>query len=435
MKTQFLKLSIVGLMLFGTIAVYAQLPSIQYYRYNDKRGVNVFETGKEDTVKYEGLKLRVGGDFAMQFQGISQSNDDGLTGTDNGGNTVPLDFVDLSQNMTLPTANMNFDVQLEDGMRMHLRVYLSSRHHPEAYVKGGYLQMDKLDFISPGFLSGLMDIATIRVGMDEINYGDTHFRRSDNARAIYNPFVGNYIMDSFTTEPFFEVTLQSNGLLGVIGMTNGRLNQEPEPGDEGRVFYGKLGYDKQMNDDLRVRLTGSFYSSSDGGTRDYLYAGDRAGARYYNVLHTVSDGSIGRGPSDFEPRFDPRFAYHTAFMINPFVKYSGLEFFGVFETTSRGDSDIGGSYTQIGGELLYRFGSTEQFYFGGRYNAVSGEAADGAETQEIDRINIGGGWFLTKNVLTKVEYVTSSYDGDGFNGTKFQGAEFDGIVIEAAISF
>ena len=305
MKTTFLKPILTGLLLFGVMAMYAQLPSIQYFRYNDQRGVNVFETSKEDTVKYEGLRVRVGGDFAVQFQGLRQSND-----------LVGDTLVSLTDNFSLPTANLNVDAQLDDGLRMHLRVWLSSRHHAEAWVKGGFIQMDRLDFISPGFLSGLMDIATIRIGMDEINYGDTHFRRTDNARSMFNPFVGNYIMDSFTTEPFFEVTLQSNGLIGVIGASNGRLNQDPVDGDNGRVIYGKLGFDKQMNDELRLRLTGSFYSSSEDGTRDYLYGGDRAGARYYNVLNAITEAR----QSDFEPRWNPGFAYQTALHGQPFRK-------------------------------------------------------------------------------------------------------------------
>ncbi|MEP0984634.1 hypothetical protein [Ekhidna sp.] len=419
MKNSIFKLILAVVMLFGTMAVYAQLPSIQYYRYNDQRGINVFETSKEDTVKYDGIKLRVGGDFSMIFQGLSQSND-----------LVGDTLIDLANNFALPTANLNFDMQLEDGVRLHLRTYLSSRHHPEAWVKGGYLQFDKLDFISPGFLGGFMEMATIQVGMDEINYGDTHFRRSDNARAIYNPFVGNYIMDSFTTEPHLELTIQNNGIIGVLGMSNGRLNQSPTDGDNGRVIYGKLGYDKQMNDDFRFRITGSFYSSSDQGTRDYLYNGDRAGARYYSVLEGENDSRV----SDFLPRFNPGFGYQSAFQINPFVKMGGLEFFGVFEQSSNG-ADAGGGFTQLGAELLYRFGGNGDFYLGGRYNSVSGEAADGAPTQEINRTNLGFGWFMTKNVATKLEYVTSKYDGDGWNGTKFQGAEFNGVVIEATIGF
>lgn len=420
MKYSFSKLILAVFMLFGTIAVYAQLPSIQYYRYNDKRGLNVFETSKEDTVKYEGLKLRVGGDFSFMFQGISQEND-----------LVGDTLVELANNFSLPTANLNFDVQLADGVRMHLRTYLSSRNHTEAYVKGGYLQMDKLDFISPGFLGGFMEMATIRVGMDEINYGDVHFRRSDNARAIYNPFAGNYIMDSFTTEPFFEVTIQNNGIIGLVGMSNGRLNQSPVAGDDGRVIYAKLGYDKQLSDDLRLRLTGSLYSSSDKGTRDYLYNGDRAGARYYSVLEGINDSRV----SAFLPRLNPGFAYHTAFQINPFVKYSGLEFFGVFEKTTNGDDAVGGNFTQLGAELLYRFGATEQLYVGGRYNSVTGEFADGLPSSDVNRLNLGFGWFMTQNIATKLEYVTHKYEGDGWNGTKFQGAKFDGIVIEATIGF
>ena len=43
----------------------------------------------------------------------------------------------------------------------------------------------------------------------EINYGDAHFRRSDNGNALYNPFVGNYIMDAFTTEIGGEVYLKT----------------------------------------------------------------------------------------------------------------------------------------------------------------------------------------------------------------------------------
>lgn len=400
------------LFILGTGYLFAQQPKLGYFRPNDKDGLNVFETPKQSDAVYDGLKVRVGGDFALQFQGISQTNSGDSLAT-------------LGNNFNLPTANLNLDVQLADGMRMHLRTYLSSRNHTESYVKGGYLQIDKLDFIKPGLLSGLMNVATLRFGMDEINYGDVHFRRSDNARAIFNPFVGNYIMDAFTTEPFAELTIQSSGFIGVLGATNGRLNQSVTSTDEGIVVFGKLGYDKQLNDDLRVRLTGSFYSSSKGNTRDYIYGGDRAGARYY----AVAEGS------NFSGRYNPRFSYLTSFQFNPFIKFQGFEFFGVYELASNGDDATGGGFTQLGAEALYRFGADEQWYLGGRYNSVSGEVTDNASSLNISRVNVGAGWFLTKNVLTKVEYVSQKYDGAGFNGTLYQGAEFDGLVIEAAISF
>ena len=389
---------------------------LQYFRSPDKSGLNVFEAPKTTDVEYEGFYVRTGGDFSIIFQALTQDND-------------LNNLVDLSPNFALPTANLNFDVQIEDGLRMHLRTYLSSRHHAEAWVKGGYFQIDKLDFVSEGFASDFMEIARFRFGMDAINYGDTHFRRSDNARSLFNPFVGNFIMDSFSTEPFAEFSIQANGIIGVLGVSNGRLNQSPTEGDDGFALFGKLGYDSQINEDLRVRITGSFYNSTDKGTRDYLYNGDRAGARYYNV---VDDGTGARG-QDFVPRFNPGFAYQTAFQVNPFIKFQGLEFFGVIENSS--NSDVDGSFTQLGAELLYRFGATENLYVGGRYNTVTGEANATAGDIEISRINVGGGWFLTNTVLAKLEYVTSTYDGDGFAGSRFAGAEFDGFVIEAVISF
>tara|TARA_R110002124_G_scaffold274050_2_gene443762 strand:+ start:38490 stop:39692 length:1203 start_codon:yes stop_codon:yes gene_type:complete len=400
--------------------VYAQQPALQYFRPNDKAGLNVFEPSKQDTVEFDGVKVRIGGDFAMQFQSINQTNS--------------LDsLVELGTNFNLPTANLNIDVQLYDGLRMHLRTYLSSQNHGEAWVKGGYLQIDKLDFIKPGFMQGFMDVARITIGLDEFNYGDAHFRRSDNARAIFNPFVGNYIMDAFSTEAFGELTIMKNGFLGVIGITNGKLNQSVvvnDNSDNKASFYGKLGYDNQLSDDFRLRLTGSWYINKGTTTGSWIYGGDRAGSRYYNVMQTL-DGDGG----PFEGRFNPRFRELTAIQINPFIKYKGLEFFGIYEVASSSDDQGGGAFTQLAGELLYRFGNTEQFYLGGRYNTVSGEMLENALTQEINRVNIGGGWYMTKNVMAKLEYVSQKYEGEGWTGTKYNGGEFDGINIEAVISF
>lgn len=397
----------------------AQRPELQFYRPNDKRGLNTFEPGKEDTVPYTGVKVRVGGDFAIQFQSLDQSNDmDSL--------------VELGSDFNLPTANLNLNVQLYDGLRLHMRTYLSSRHHAEAWVKGGHLRIDKLDFIREGFLSGVMEVATITVGLDEFNYGDAHFRRSDNARAFFNPFVGNYIMDAFSTEPFGELTIQKSGFIGVLGLTNGKLNQSVvvnENTDNKPSVYGKLGYDTGEENEVRWRLTGSIYTNQGKTTGTWLYGGDRAGSRYYNVL-TEINGS----PDDFGGRFNARFNQVTAIQINPFVRIYGLEFFGIYERVTNNEDSGGGEFTQLAAELLYRFGTEDQLYVGGRYNAVNGAMSDDVDEITIDRINLGGGWYMTKNVMAKVEYVNQTYDGWP-TGSKFAGAEFSGVNVEAVISF
>ncbi len=409
----------------------AQQPGLQYFRSNDRNGLNMFETSKTDTVAFTGVSVRVGGDFAMQFQSVNQSND-------------LNNLVELGSNFNLPTANLNLDVQLTNGIRMHLRTYLSSQHHSESWVKGGHIQIDKLDFIRPGFLAGIMDFTTITIGLDEFNYGDAHFRRTDNARAIFNPFVGNYIMDAFSTEAFGEVTVQKSGLLAVVGLTNGKLNQSVvvnDNSDNKPSFYGKLGVDKQLNPDLRVRLTGSFYTNKGTTTGTWLYGGDRAGARYYNVLHTLPDENGKTEGGEFEGRYNARFSKLTAIQVNPFVKFKRLELFGIYEIASGSNeftqpvNDKEGSFTQLAVELIYRFGSYEQFYLGGRYNTVQGKTRESAsEDLKISRVNLGGGWFLSKNILAKIEYVNQEYTGNAWAG-RFAGAQFNGFNFEAAISF
>lgn len=413
------------------IGLNAQQIRLQYFRSNDKNGLNFFETSKIDSVTFNDVKVRVGGDFAMQFQGINQSN-------------KANNLVELGSNFNLPTANLNLDVQLIDGVRMHMRTYLSSQHHEDSWVKGGHIQIDKLDFVKPGFMKGLMDYTTITIGLDEFNYGDAHFRRTDNARAIFNPFIGNYIMDAFSTEAFGEVTVQKNGLLVVVGVTNGKLNQSvvvTNQSDNKPSFYGKLGFDKQLNDDLRVRLTGSIYSNQGTTTGTWLYGGDRSGARYYNVLHTQPDSLGNTEGTEFEGRYNARFKKLTAIQVNPFIKFKGFEFFGIYELASGSDeittpvADKEGAFIQLAGELVYRFGTNERFYIAGRYNTVQGKTLESAtEDLKINRINVGGGWFLSKNIVMKAEYVKQQYTGNAWTG-RFAGAKFDGFNIEAAISF
>lgn len=413
--------------LFSAGSLFAQYTNeLQYYRYQDQRGLNVFEAPFTTDVQYDGFFVRVGGANTLQFQGLTQKNDAG---------TLPK----LETNFNLPESNLDLDAQLAKGMRMHLRTYLSSQHHNDTYVKGGYMQIDSFDFIKDGFLSELSNHIRIKVGLMEINYGDNHFRRTDNGQAIFNPFVGNYIMDSFNTEAGGEVYVYGGNVFGMIGLTNGKMNQSvTNRADNGfktkPSFYAKLGFDNYAQQGPRFRLTGSLYTNSQNDAI-HLYSGDRAGTRYYGVM----GGSFTAGR--FSPEFNPPHGQPaaageiTSFMINPFIKFQGLEFYGVFENVSGklSSEPKRRDFQQYAGELLYRFGADNNFYIGGRYNVVDGTIMSGQDIT-IDRLNIGGGWFMTRNVLAKVEYVSQSYDGFP-TGNIYNGAKFDGMMIEAVISF
>jgi hypothetical protein len=48
--------------------------TIQYYRAQDKRGINVFETTKDPGVKFTGFKFDFGAAFTSQVQNLSHGN-------------------------------------------------------------------------------------------------------------------------------------------------------------------------------------------------------------------------------------------------------------------------------------------------------------------------------------------------------------------------
>lgn len=392
------------------------------YRNPDKRGIHQFEAPK-DTVSspFENVYVRMGGASTLQFQSLSHSNS-GAVG-----------LKEIGGNFNLATANLDMDVVLVDGLRMHLRTYLSSRHHPEPYVKGGYIQIDKLDFIKKDFMGEFMKYATVKIGHMENNYGDAHFRRSDNAQTMYNPFVGNLIMDAFTTEVGAEFYYRKNGFISMIGFTNGKLNQDvANPDTGGASFLAKLGYDKQVSEDFRWRLTGSLYNTGRVRT-SYLYSADRAGSRYYLVLEPENATTSGNFRSG---RYNPNLRNQIrAIMINPFVKYKGLEFFGTYENaTGKASAELENrTATQWALESIYRFGKDENLYIGARYNTVDSEEMNG-DNIEISRFNLAAGWFLTRNMMLKFEYVSQKHSG--YNAASiFNGGKFDGLMVETVISF
>jgi hypothetical protein len=129
------------------------------------------------------------------------------------------------------TANAYLHAQLADGVRVQLTSYLSGRHHNETWVK-------------------------------------------------------NYLVDAFTTEIGGEVYLRSKGLILMGAVTGGELRGTVlTPGQRGPTYIGKGGFDRKVRPDLRVRMTGSIYTS-DKAMSSTLYGGNRAGSRYYYVMGT-----------------------------------------------------------------------------------------------------------------------------------------------------
>jgi hypothetical protein len=431
MKPKFLLLMLATLSL-ATQAM-SQQRDLQYWRPYDQRGINVFETSKTDTIAFTDQKVRVGGNFTQQFQGLRHST----KAEANFVNDVNLnELKKIGNGFNLATANLLIDAQLEDGIRVHLSTYLSSRHHQETWVKGGYIQFDKLKFLKSPMIDRIMEDVTLRIGHMEINYGDAHFRRSDNGNALYNPFVENLIMDAFTTEIGGEVYYQKKGFLVMGSITGGEIKGDvTQPEKRSPAYIGKVGYDKQINSDVRVRLTGSVYGK-EKSVSNTLYSGDRTGSRYYFVMENVNASLTSQFTSG---RFSPGYSDKVmAFVVNPFVKINGLELFGNLEWASgrAGVESVNRNTNQYSAEAIYRFpANSERFFIGGRYNIVESTLPGVAKTNiNINRTQASGGWFVTRNILAKVEYVNQKYRG--FASTDIRhGGEFHGVMFEAVLGF
>jgi len=409
MRKQFLLLTSV---LFLTTAIFGQFEEPQL-------------TGED----FEKVKVGLGADFAMQYQVLDHRADSAL--------------IPLGTGFNLPTANLNVFATLAPGIKVYLTTYLSARHHNEAWVKGGYLLIDELPFLKSPGVDKVMDYLTLTVGDMEINFGDAHLRRSDNGNVIKNPFVGNYIMDAFTTEIAAELMFRSNGfiLMGAVG--NGSLKpalttynattKTYSAWDTHKelAFYWKAGYDKELAEDFRLRLTLSGYHNPEhhSGT---LYNGDRAGSRYYLVMNrekfAASDVDITANHTS--GNWGPGSTKKTnSYMLNLFTKYKGLEFFGTFENFKGilgNNSDS--KFTQYAVEGLYRFGGKEQFYGGVRYNEVMNDL-----DMSVNRLQVAAGWFMLESILIKLEYVNQEYTD--FIAQYGADAGFNGVMFEAAISF
>lgn len=455
-------------------------------RPTDQSGINQFETPIADSVEFEGVKTTIGGGFALPFSALSHSNTLGAYNKNNAQTLTPL-----TNNFSLSQANLFLNTVLADGVTLNMSLYLASRHHHETWVKGGFIQFDKLPFLKCDLTDKIMSFTSLKVGQMDVNYGDAHFRRSDGGHALYNPFMENYIMDEFATEIGGEADFHYNGLLGVLSVTNGQLNPNQttidkvaNPSSNGLnnpSFIGKLGYDKQLTDQLRVRLTGSVYYTA-GAYSNTLFGGDRTGSNYSGVMYNVKPGDT----TPFNGRYNPGLTDKlTTSMVNLFVKYKPMEWlavesFSTYEMAKGRNTKeaVERSATQVASDLVFRFGKDENFFVGARYNKVDADVAGSAAVAavaavaakngtpidatdltkgfstlgtpavaakaaipagaayaiSIDRIAFSAGWFLTKNVMAKVEYVKQNYNGF-LVGDMNNGAKFSGLTAQAVIGF
>lgn len=455
---------VLSALLSPVILLAQQQPKIANLRAYDQKGINVFEDPKDTASTFDGLKVKFGAGFTQQFQNLKHKNPDALNNNigsyANGVSTPGNKLKVITAGFQTAQANLFLDVQLADGIRLNVTSYLSSKHHNESWIKGGYIQFDKLPFKGQ-IWEDIMKVTTIKIGHYEVNYGDAHYRRTDGGQALYNPFMEGNIMDAFSTEIGGEILVRKNGWFGMLGATNGMIKGNVDSmyaatNPDGKLHKSptvllKAGFDKNIAKDLRLRLSASYYGNQSSGA-NVLYGGDRSGSNYQYAmeLNSANPGSAtGAGtPLAFSGRFNPGFSKKiNAVMLNGFVKTHGLEVFGTYETASgrTARETATRSASQYAVDVVYRFFKAENVFVGARYNAVFARLADnatgtgaGAITYtgdvKVDRFAAAAGWFLTRNILLKGEYVIQQYKD--FPVADYRaGGKLNGYVIEAVVGF
>jgi hypothetical protein len=222
-------------------------------------------------------KIQLGMDFALRFQALENENKN---------SAEPI--APLSPGFSNANGNLNLQFDIDNGISTYIESYLSSEHHEEMWMREGYLFVDTLEMLDSPFLNRVMKYLSFKAGQMEINYGDYHFRRTDNGQALRNPFIGNYIIDANTTEIGIETMLNYNQFEWLIGLTGGTTTGDTNEG-HGIGKYSKLAYNF-LDGEQRFRISGTVYQvdHSDnpsnravpGATRNVLYSGNRSGSPY-----------------------------------------------------------------------------------------------------------------------------------------------------------
>lgn len=377
---------------------------------NAERIEHVFETPK-DTSTFNEVELDWGVNLTFNYQGLDQNHGE-----------------DIKAGLSLPTADLELNAKVMSGFNVKLETMLSSHNHHETFVKGGYATMDNLDFVSPGFAKGFMDNATIKVGVNDINYGDAHFRRTDNADVMSNPFISNMGVEGYMQAGFLELLyrLPAQNMFVLGGISNGEVNPDDVSDGEGKdaySFYAKTGWDSQISDETRVRLTQSVFFVEDT-SKNRLYMGDKAGTVASKIFGSDNFGSTWNALSGYKDL--------TAGMTNLFIKHNNTEFFGLVEyADGANQTDEDFEMLHYSAEIVQRFGK-DRYFAAARYENATVERFGDSSDDELTQYQVGLGWFLSKNAIVKAEYISQERENIASYGKDIK---YDGFMISAGLSF
>ncbi len=374
---------------------------------------------------YRDMNLYMGVQTVGRYQAIRQSNV-----FIKGARQINLDpgFQD-------PFANLSFLAAIPDKLDVYFDLYVASRPHASTmYGHEGYMIFKRLpEPLDAGLLHDVFDYVNVKVGAFDIDFGDDNYRRSNNARVQRNPLITNPLVDPNVEEIGGEIYSVKGPIYGLFGIASGTTTEHFDHGSQ-PSFHGKLW--AYPLPDLRTSVSAYRVDLSESSDTSYLYANGRSGG----ALASVFGG--GDNPGQVLPQAGKDVtAVQGDVTWNhwPCEVYANAGWVQDSDTnaTARGTPSERWIYATI--EPVYHI--TPSLYLAGRYSYALAQSVHGIGTNGwVDRAEIGGGYWLTNNLLGKVELVYEQYHGFGpvglVNGIDAShNSRFTGIVFEFSFAF
>ena len=328
-------------------------------------------------------------------------------------------------------------------IEMYFDLYLASRNHPsQTYGDQGYLLIRGIpeNLGQPRLLKAIFSKVDFKAGAFLVDFGDQESHRSNNAIVQQNPLVGNFVIDPNFVSVGVQLQSKPARYGWLVAATNGTNTEDFQSG-RGNALNAKI-YAYPIKP---LRTSFSFYTvnhdqtpAGTAGSSATLFSGNRSGERYGAVL------GGGQAPGGVLPQAgkDVRAGQFD-------VTWDGaspIKLYGHIGQTM--DKDTNGnaagkpeeSWRYYAADVVYRF--TPAVYAAARYSAANALKLGNVDSNgKVDRIQFGGGLWLTKNMLMKVEYVTQKYrgfaEGDMVNNgiQAWRNPSFKGVVSEVSFAF
>lgn len=382
-------------------------------------------------------KLDVGVQSAIVYQALDHESDDDS-------------FDKIAPGFQNAVGNLTFGAEVFPGGKVNVDVFISSKHHGETYGYQGFFQMSKTpEWMQLGRVGNFYDNhVDVRAGQMTLNFGDGDLYRSINGDVYNNELVGNPVVNPALTALGMEATVSQPGLGGLmLGFSNGTTSGDISEG-KGLGLHAKAFVTPVQE---KVRLAASLYRVDHsangtgypgGGTKSYLFSqGDRAGSRY-DIWNGPDGGQIffGKEQDVFTAQLDARFDFKPLLVYGAVGYYKDSDCNGTVDGLDNGNPVDKWNYFMA----TAKWSLTDWLYVAGRYSAAMTDdvhvasnptaAVDG----KVNRIQVGGGFYLNPGVLVKVEYVNQTTDGfpTGYINNRTNlglNPSFSGLVVETAV--